>query len=107
MARSSMGVASVVLSVFSGLLFGLMVGAFYLVEYLDVFAQDDAGWAFLFLLGSAHVLLFGVAAFVLGLAGLFQKRRKRASALLGVACSALVFLMLYIQPIWRLPPGNF
>lgn len=106
-SHSVMGVASCVLSVLSGLFFGFLVTIFYLIEYLDIFVQDDVGWAFLFLLGIATILLCETAALVLGVAGLFQRRRKRTSALLGVLGGVLGFFVLYVQPIWKLPPGNF
>jgi hypothetical protein len=95
--HSGLGIASVVLSFFPGMLW---VGMYALIQ-LAVSAQppgaDTVGYAFQMLMLTVFAALFELAALGLGIAGAFQRRRKRLFATLGVACSMLVLVYINSQ----------
>ncbi len=51
----------------------------------------------LFALVLLTILLLNVVALGFGMAGAIQRRRKRLYALLGIACSALLLVVAYVQ----------
>ncbi len=92
---SALGVASSVLSFLPVM---LLAGAFGLVLYLtrnDPPGADQTAYGFWILLLAVLTALSEVAALGLGIAGALQRRRKRAFALLGLACSILVLVAIY------------
>lgn len=88
--HSRMGIASFVLSFFPGV---LLVGAYWLALLLisrQPSGADEVGYAF----GMFFLLLLTIplelVALGLGIAGAFQRPRKRWIAFLGIACSVVV-----------------
>lgn len=82
------------LSFFPGV---LLVGAYWLTSLLisrQPAGADEVGYAF----GMLFLLLLTIpselVAFGLGVAGAFQRPRKRSFAFLGIACSVLVLVLI-------------
>ena len=65
-------------------------------------STDASGLATVFALGILGGLLLAVAALVLGLAGLLQRRRRRLFALVGTAISVAVLLVASYGFLWDL-----
>jgi len=92
-----MGIASLVLSLFMGLLFaGIVLLVFLYSRTLPPDAEETGLAAGIFVVGST-IMLSELAALGLGIAGAMQRRRKKLFALLGVACSVIVLAVINSQ----------
>jgi hypothetical protein len=99
-----MGIASFVLSFFPGLLFAgyllLMVFAVQQEQARGPWLPDDgAGYAIMGFFLTSTILLSELLALGLGVAGVTQRERKKLFAILGIACSVLVFALAYAQDV--------
>ena len=74
------------------------MGSYWLVLLLlstEPPGTDETGWAFLMFFLLLLTVLSELVALGVGVAGVFQRRRKRSLAVLGVACS--VFFLAVIE----------
>ncbi len=93
--HSRMGIASFVLAFLPGV---LLIGTPWLVRFFVSMQPAGAdtvayGFGMFFLL--VLTMLSELVALGLGVAGAFQRSRKRTFALLGMACSVLVFGLIH------------
>jgi hypothetical protein len=89
--------ASFVLSFVPGV---LLVGIYWLVLFListQPPGADETGYAFGMFALLLLTILSELVALGLGVAGVFQRQRKRLFALLGVACSIFVLALINTQ----------
>ncbi len=99
--QSGIGIASVVLSFFPGMLFLVLLLISALLpnpyEARADLTYDGAAVGFFLAFWLLTLLLLNVIALGFGIAGVLQRRRKRLYAILGIACSVLVLGIAYIQ----------
>jgi hypothetical protein len=92
--HSSLGIASFVMSLVPGV---LLVGIYWLVLFVLSKQHpdtDETGYAFGTFMLLLLTILSEIVALGLGVAGVFQRQRKRLFAFLGVALSAVVLAMI-------------
>jgi hypothetical protein len=97
-SRSLTGTASFVLASLSGLLLAghALLAWVWSVTNFDP-PGDEVAYGFGFIMMLVLAAAIGLVALGLGVAGALQRRRKRAFALLGVACSAMVLAIIIGQ----------
>jgi len=91
-----MGAASFTLATFSSL---LLAGRYLLAWSFRGWDPpgDEVAYGFGLLMSGFLIEAVGIVALGLGVAGTLQRRRKRSFASLGVACSALVLVVILTQ----------
>ncbi len=95
--HSRLGISSFILSFFPAvLLVGIGLLATYLISKQPPEA-DEVGYAFGMFILVALMALSELVALGLGIAGAFQRHRKRLFGFLGVACSILVLAVINSQ----------
>ena len=95
--HSYLGIASFVLSCFPGV---LLVGPYWLVLFLlsrQPPGADETGYAFGMFFLLLLTILSELLALGLGVAGVFQRQRKKTFAFFGLACSVLVLALINVQ----------
>ncbi len=89
MKHSGLGIASFAVSIFVGILIFLMIIIAGIMETASPGGIDEESPAAIILgMGIIGLIMFDMVAFGLGIAGLFQKHRKKVFAVLGVIFSA-------------------
>ena len=101
--HSRMGIASFVMSVVPAVLFVGLVLLVLLLASMQPPGADETGFGFLVLMLGLMTVLSELVALGLGIAGVFQRRRKRTFAFLGIVCSVLALVLGYAQDV-ILPP---
>ncbi len=102
-----MGIASLVLSFFAGLLFLAYLWSVLRWAQLEQagrapFHDSEPAFAAGGFFLTSMVFLAELVALGLGVAGVIQWKRKKVFAFLGIACSLLVFYIAYAQDVVRL-----
>ena len=102
-----MGVASLVLSFFPGLLFVgytllLASSAGHEPAQGKFLPDNGAFYGFMGFVLTSAILLSELLALGLGIAVIAQRERKKLFVFLGIACSLLVFAFAFAQDVFRL-----
>lgn len=95
-----MGIASFLLALIPGMSFVALILLVALQMRIATQPQEyAAGWGVLVLMLVLAIVLAEVAALVLGVAGVLQRRRKRFFAFAGLATCILVCVFGYVQDV--------
>jgi hypothetical protein len=93
---SYLGIALFVVSFGAALLLAVLVLLALLFMSIGIDPPgDEVAYGFMVVMLVLGITLSEVVALVLGIVGVFQRRRRRLSAVLGIACSLLTLIVVF------------
>lgn len=97
-----MGIASFVMAIVPGIFLVILVVLILLLASAQPPGADETGFGAAVILLVLMTLLSEIVALGLGIAGAFQRSRKRSFAFLGIASSILIMVSVFAQN-WIFP----